>query len=118
MTYYIAIVIIPETWATGLLSNRKDEYEYYDGLYLAMTMMHPVISIRCTSSNIEKDIETVVEIYKTKIKETLKEDKNYDLSKLTKENMEQTIQRFIVELPIENMKNSRLMQFSIKQIEI
>lgn len=118
MTYYIAIVIIPETWTTGLLSNRKDEYEYYDGLYLAMTMMHPVISIRCTSSNIEKDIETVVEIYKTKIKEILKEDKNYDLSKLTKENMEQTIQQFIVELPIENMKNSRLMQFSIKQIEI
>ena len=59
MTYYIAIVIIPETWATGLLSNRKDEYEYYDGLYLAMTMMHPVISIRCTSSNIEKDIENI-----------------------------------------------------------
>lgn len=118
MTYYIAIVIIPETWTTGLFFNRKDEYEYYDGLYLAITMIHPVITIRCISSNIEKDIETVVETYKTKIKETLKEDKNYDLSKLTKENMEQTIQRFIADLPIENMKNSRLMQFSIKQIEI
>lgn len=116
MTYYIAIVYIPETWTTKIRYDKQD-YNHYDGSFLAITMIHPITTVR-VSSSFEDAALSIVEIYKTKIKEILDKDQTYDLSKLTLENMEKTIKQFIDNLPNEDMKNSPLMQFSIKQIEI
>lgn len=116
MTYYIAIVYIPETWTTKIRYDKQD-YNYYDGSYLAMSMIHPITTVR-VSSSFEDAALSIVEIYKTKIKEMLEKDPAYDLSKLTLENMEKTIKQFIDNLPNEDIKNSPLIQFSIKQIEI
>lgn len=116
MTYYIAIVYIPETWTTKIRYDKQD-YNHYDGSYLVMNMIHPIITVQ-VSSKLEDTALSIVEIYKTKIKETLEKDSTYDLSKLTLENMEKTIKQFIDNLPNEDMKNSPLIRFSIKQIEI